>query len=143
MNPFGMNRGQTPQASVGIMQNAPAQHAQMSQEPGIMSQIGDEVVKKGINKGSGYLESSFKNGMQGGFNKIGADISGILSPAAAPVATAAAPAATSALAGAAAPAVATGLGGLTGAAGTGMMAAAAPMAAPLLLGGLMLSKLFK
>ena len=33
--------------------------------------------------------------------------------------------------------------GATGAAGTGLMAAAAPMAAPLMIGGLLASKLFK
>jgi len=52
-------------------------------------------------------------------------------------------AATKAAAGKGGAAAGGAAGGAAGAAGTGLMAAAAPMAAPLLIGGLLATKLFK
>jgi len=133
-NPFGINRRDRDQAPVGIMQIDTPDAPQLSQEPGIGQQIGEMAKNKAI----GYGEDA---------------LMGALSPAAAPVATAAetamaaelgtgiasaAPAAAGAGKGAAGAAGAAG----AGAGGAGLMAAAAPMAAPLLIGGLLASKLF-
>ncbi len=117
-NPFGIAKAQNNNAvPAGIMQVATPTAPMVQDEPGIKDMAMGKAQEMAMAKGEEYLM-------------------GALNPAAA---TAAAPAATglaTSAASAAAPAAA-------GKGAGGIMAAAAPMVAPVLLGGLVLSKLFK
>ena len=122
-NPFGIAKGQNmPEQPVGIMQVATPTAPMVQDEPGIVDMAKGKAQEMAMAKGEEYLM-------------------GALNPATAATAAAPATGALTGAASAAAPAAAAGKG--AGAAGGGLMAGAASMAAPVLLGGLVLSKLFK
>ena len=116
-NPFGAARAPHEVQPQGIMQVATPDAPMVQDPPGIKDMAMGKAQEMAMAKGEEYLM-------------------GALNPAASAAAPAATGLATSA-ASAAAPAAAAGKGA------GGMMAAAAPMVAPALLGGLVLSKLFK
>ena len=114
-NPFGAAKTpQEPNAPVGIMQIDAPQAAPMTREPGMVEQGVGILKNKATDMAVNKATGAATTAIEGAV--AGAGKGGAATGAAA---------------------------GATGAAGTGLMAAAAPMAAPLMIGGLIASKLFK
>lgn len=133
-NPFGRMVGANAQPVQGIMQVADPVPAQMSQEAGAGEQVSgmlqDKAMNMAVNKGTEMATGALSSAMAPAASAIPAGAGSL----AAAAGSSAAPAAAAA---------GKGAGAAAGAGGAGLMAAAAPMAAPLLIGGLIASKLFK
>ncbi len=129
-NPFGAAKVSEPvQGPVGIMIDTP-QNIPMAEEPGVVEQgvglLKDKALTAGVEKATGVATKAMKGALTGATPATTAAT--VAGPAGMPVAAQAA-----------------GKGGAAAAGGAtkaGLMAAA-PMAAPLVIGGLLAAKLFK